>query len=453
MLRTVILLNGVLVFLLVVIVGGLLLPNAAPLRVGMLALLCGLIAIVPAFLVRRWFTEPLRELKAATRQITQGDYGQKVYAIHRAELGDLVREFNDMSEHLAAEFAQVQEDREQLHTILSGLVEGVIAIDAQQTLLFTNEKAAQLLEFHPHTAVGRKFWEVIRQKQVLTMVEKVLDTLSPLREELDWKGVANKSLAVHVSPIAGLPDHGAILVIHDISELRRLERLRQEFVANVSHELKSPLAVIKACVETLQDGAVEDSEVRGSFLEQINEHSDRLHNLILDLMSLARIESGMETMEFERVIVAELVTDCLERHRPRADAKNQILEMLPPDEPAAQELRTDSEALSQILDNLVDNGIKYTPGGGHIRVRWYGRGDEICIEVEDTGIGIPEEDMPRIFERFYRVDKARSRELGGTGLGLAIVKNLTKILHGSVTAQSSLGLGSKFTVALPRAAA
>ncbi|HEV3146259.1 MAG TPA: ATP-binding protein [Gemmataceae bacterium] len=451
MLRTLILLYGLLVFLLVAVAGGLLLPEAPLLRVGLLALIAALIAMAPAFTVRRWFTQPLRALKDATRQITQGEYGQKVYAIHRSDVADLVREFNDMSEHLAEEFAQVQQDREQLHTILSGLVEGVIAIDEHQTLLFTNEKAAQLLEFHPNTAVGRKLWEVIRQKPILAMVEKVLDTLTPLHEEMDWKGATTKSLAIQVSPIAGLPDHGAIVVIQDISELRRLERLRQEFVANVSHELKSPLAVIKACVETLQDGAIEDSEVRGQFLEQINEHADRLHNLILDLMSLARIESGMETMEFEPVILAEIVAHCLERHQPRADAKNQIMQMQPPDEPAAEEIRSDCEALSQILDNLVDNSIKYTPEGGHIRVRWYGRGDQVCIEVEDTGIGIPEVDLPRIFERFYRVDKARSRELGGTGLGLAIVKNLARILRGNVCAESTLGKGSKFTVCLPRA--
>jgi two-component system, OmpR family, phosphate regulon sensor histidine kinase PhoR len=452
MLRTLILLYGLLVFLLIAVLGGLLLPNESAAHVVILAFISGVIAMAPAFIVRRWLTQPLVELEDAAKKITNGQYGQKVYGIQRAEFDDLVREFNAMSDELAEQFAQVEEDREQLRTILSGMVEGVIAIDEQQTILFTNEKAAWLLEFHPQTAVSRKLWEVVRQKPILALVEKALESLSPQRDELDWKGETSKSLAVHVSPIAGLPDHGAILVIQDISGLRRLERLRQEFVANVSHELKSPLAVIKACVETLQDGAVDDAEARGPFLEQINEHADRLHNLILDLMSLARIESGMETPEFVAVNLVEAVHECFNRHQPRASGKNQVLEMEPPpEEPAAKEIRTDSEALSQILDNLVDNAIKYTPEGGQIRVRWYGVGDQICIEVEDTGIGIPDEDLPRIFERFYRVDKARSRELGGTGLGLAIVKNLAKILHGSVKAQSEFGSGSKFTVSLPRA--
>jgi two-component system phosphate regulon sensor histidine kinase PhoR len=444
-------LYGLLVFLLIAVLAGLLLPSESPGHVAILALISGVIALLPAFVVRRWLTRPLSELHEATRKITRGEYGQKVYGLEGAEFGELARDFNAMSDELAEQFAQVEEDREQLRTILSGMVEGVIAIDEQQTVLFTNEKAARLLEFHPQTAVGRKLWEVVRQKPILALVEKALASLSPQREELDWKGETTKSLAVHVSPIAGLPDHGAILGIQDISDLRRLERLRQEFVANVSHELKSPLAVIKACVETLQDGAVEDAEARVLFLDQINEHSDRLHNLILDLMSLARMESGMESLEYLAVNLADAVQECFQRHAVRANSKKQTLEMEPPPEPAAQEIRTDQEALGQILDNLVDNAIKYTPEGGHIRVRWYGMGDQICIEVEDTGIGIPEEDLPRIFERFYRVDKARSRELGGTGLGLAIVKNLAKVLHGSVKAQSKSGEGSTFTVNLPRA--
>jgi two-component system phosphate regulon sensor histidine kinase PhoR len=444
-------LYGLLVFLVIAVLAGLLLPYEPPGHVAILAFISGAIALLPAFVVRRWLTRPLNELQEATRKITRGEYGQKVYGMESAEFGELAREFNAMSDELAEQFAQVEEDREQLRTILSGMVEGVIAIDEQQTVLFTNEKAARLLEFHPQTAVGRKLWEVVRQKPILALVEKALASLSPQREELDWKGETTKSLAVHVSPIAGLPDHGAILGIQDISDLRRLERLRQEFVANVSHELKSPLAVIKACVETLQDGAVEDAEARVLFLDQINEHSDRLHNLILDLMSLARMESGMESLEYLAINLADAVEECFQRHAVRANSKKQTLEMQPPPEPAAQEIRTDQEALGQILDNLVDNAIKYTPEGGHIRVRWYGLGDQICIEVEDTGIGIPEEDLPRIFERFYRVDKARSRELGGTGLGLAIVKNLAKILHGSVKAQSTAGEGSTFTISLPRA--
>jgi two-component system phosphate regulon sensor histidine kinase PhoR len=281
-----------------------------------------------------------------------------------------------------------------------------------------------------------------------------------------------------------------VLVLQDTTELHRLERLRQEFVANVSHELKTPLSVIKVCTETLQDGAVEDAENRGGFLEQIDEQANRLHALILDLISLARIESGAEVFEFQAVPLPPSIADCVERHRGRAEAKQQVLEAVAggqwpvasgqSDGDAGQtvsakhsgdnpELATghrppatslvpptawaDEEAVSQILDNLVDNAVKYTPAGGRIQVAAYCEERHVCLEVRDDGIGIPERDLPRIFERFYRVDKARSRELGGTGLGLSIVKHLVQAMNGTITASSQLQQGSTFSVRLPRAAA
>jgi two-component system phosphate regulon sensor histidine kinase PhoR len=220
-------------------------------------------------------------------------------------------------------------------------------------------------------------------------------------------------------------------------------------VANVSHELKTPLSVIKVCVDTLLAGAVEDPGARGRFLEQIDRQADRLHALILDLLSLARIESGDERFDFEAVPVEAVVYACLERHRPRAEARRQTLDLAPAEGPTFA--WADEEALDQILENLLDNAVKYTPEGGHIRVGWYAAGVRACIEVSDTGIGIPQPDLPHIFERFYRVDKARSREMGGTGLGLSIVKHLAGAMHGTVAASSQLGVGTTFTVCLPLA--
>jgi two-component system phosphate regulon sensor histidine kinase PhoR len=249
--------------------------------------------------------------------------------------------------------------------------------------------------------------------------------------------------------IPGPPARGAVLVLHDTTELRRLERLRQEFAANVSHELKTPLAVIKAAVETLLDGAADDPAARELFLGQVADQGDRLHALILDLLSLARIEAGAEVLEFHPIAVGDAVASCLERHRTRAEAKGLKLAALPP---GASEVVAwaDADALDQILDNLIDNAVKYTPEAGQIRVRWRAEGPDVYLEVEDTGMGIPEPDLPRVFERFYRVDKARSRELGGTGLGLSIVKHLTQSMGGGVSAASTLGQGTTFTVRLPR---
>jgi two-component system phosphate regulon sensor histidine kinase PhoR len=212
--------------------------------------------------------------------------------------------------------------------------------------------------------------------------------------------------------------------------------------------LKTPLAVMKTCVETLQDGAVDDAQIRGPLLAQIAEGADRLHALILDLLSLARIESGDELLEYAAVPVSAAVRACLDRQQPRADAKLMTLETMPP--PAPLDVWADDEALGQILDNLVDNAVKYTQPGGNVRVRWFGRDNDVCLSVEDNGPGIPERDLSRIFERFYRVDRARSRELGGTGLGLSIVKHLTQAMRGTVTASSKIGAGSTFVVCLPR---
>ena len=255
-----------------------------------------------------------------------------------------------------------------------------------------------------------------------------------------------RSLTVHAARLPGSPPRGAVLVLHDTSELRRLERLRQDFVANVSHELKTPLSIITACVETLLDGAVDDPAHRGPFLERVAEQSERLHALILDLLSLARIERGAEAFEFTAVPLAPVVTACLERHRARAEAKGQTLEAVSPSEVTAW---ADEEAVGQILDNLVDNAVKYTQEGGTVRVRWAAGPSEVCLSVEDNGPGIPERDLPRVFERFYRVDRARSRELGGTGLGLSIVKHLAQAMGGSVKATSEVGRGSTFSVCLP----
>ncbi len=226
--------------------------------------------------------------------------------------------------------------------------------------------------------------------------------------------------------------------------------MRQEFVANVSHELKTPLTGIKLCTETLLAGAVEDPEHRIRFLEQIAAQGERLHLLILDLLSLARVESGEELFEFEAVSVPSVVRACLERHRPKAEARHQTLDLASESQPEPV-VWADQEAVGQILDNLLDNALKYTPEGGHIRVGWGEENGHAWVQVADDGIGIPETDLPRIFERFYRVDKARSRQMGGTGLGLAIVKHLTQAMKGNVEAASLAGRGATFTVRLPRA--
>jgi two-component system phosphate regulon sensor histidine kinase PhoR len=415
----------------------------------------GVAALILAFWTARRITRPLQELTASAERIASGGYGHKVYASGLDEIGTLARSFNHMSGRLATQFAQLEEDGQKMRMILSGMVEGVVALDAEQRVLFANERATQLFGVKPTAITGRKFWEIVRHRSLQAIVQRALSGTESQQDELSWNGPKIQHLTVYAAPLSGSPPRGAVLVLHDTSELRRLERIRQEFVANVSHELKTPLSVIKVCVETLLDGAAEDVEHRGSFLQQIAEQADRLHALILDILSLARIESGSESLEPQIVPLAPFVTACVERHQARAKAKDQLLEAIPPAAmPDSQEgfaAWADEEAVNQILDNLIDNALKYTPPGGRISVRWQAENGQVCLEVQDTGVGIPEQDLPRIFERFYRVDKARARELGGTGLGLAIVKHLVQAMHGTIQATSRLGRGTTFRVLLPRA--
>ncbi|HEV2948321.1 MAG TPA: histidine kinase dimerization/phospho-acceptor domain-containing protein, partial [Gemmataceae bacterium] len=409
------------------------------------AAVAGLIALALSFWLARSLTRPFQELTAGAEKIAAGNYGHKVYDTARDEVGVLARSFNHMSVRLAAQFAQLEEDRQQLRMILGGMVEGVVALDADENILFANERAAQLLGFGSQAMTGRKLWEIVRRRSLQDIVRRALSEPEPCKEELDWNGPMTESLTVHAARLPGWPTRGAVLVLHDTSELRRLERLRRDFVANVSHELKTPLAVIKACVETLLEGAVEDAEHRGSFLTRIAEQSERLHALILDLLSLARIESGREAFAFEAVRLEPVVNACLERHRARAEGKKLLLQAIgPTSEPETEwqgdgETRrqgdreigrqedkeqrisasiplslslglptslspnllvspspplplspsspiaawADEEAVDQILDNLVDNAVKYTPPGGRIRVRWGAENGQVFLEVAD----------------------------------------------------------------------
>jgi two-component system phosphate regulon sensor histidine kinase PhoR len=421
---------------------------------------CGVVALAGVVALSasltRFLSQPLQDLVVATARVGSTDDPPRVSLGTVREMADLARTFNTMSARLAARFVELEEDRHQLRAILSGMVEGVVALDAEQRVLYVNERARELLELTGPVPDGRRLWEIVRQRPLLDLVRRALEGPEPTREEISWAGIPGRSLTLHAARLAGPPPRGAVLVVHDTSDLRRLERLRQDFVANVSHELKTPLSIIKICVETLLDGAAEDPNARNLFIPRIAEQTDRLYSLILDLLSLARIESGVETFSFKEVPLATAVQACLERHRTRAESHNQCLT----GEPAVtsangthEELAVwaDEEALDEILDNLVDNALKYTPEGGRVSVKWGVRDEFVCLEVIDTGIGIPASDLSRVFERFYRVDKARSRELGGTGLGLSIVKHLAQAMQGNVHATSTLGQGSTFCVCLPRA--
>lgn len=351
-------------------------------------------------------------------------------------------------EELQRKSRQLQESTERLETVLGSMVEGVIAVDEGQRILFANRAARALLDMQAANPVGRPIWEIIRHSRIDEVIRTVLAGRETPAVEID---LPRKHLVVAVmaSRLPGNPSSGAVLVFHNITELRRLENIRRDFVSNVSHELKTPLTAIQAYTETLLDGALEEPEHRIGFVERIAEQANRLHALIQDLLQLARIESGENVFEVQPVDVASVVDECVEEQSAVAQSKSQCLFT----EPSVSEIsvRADAEGLRTILSNLIDNAVKYTQEGGTIAVRWRAEEGSAVIEVQDNGPGIPEEHHPRIFERFYRVDRARSRDVGGTGLGLSIVKHLVQVFGGEIDIRSQPGQGTTFAVHLPLA--
>ncbi|QEH37350.1 Alkaline phosphatase synthesis sensor protein PhoR [Aquisphaera giovannonii] len=417
----------------------------------------GLVAAGAAAALAWQWSRALREVGRGLQSLGQGRRARPVLVDVGGPVGPVVRSFNTASPLIQGRLDRLEGDREQLRVVLGAMAEAVIAVDPRRRLLLANASADAMFGFDSHS-VGRLVPELIRSPQVQGAVEETLrmsppdafqgEVNLPFREPA-MRGIT-RTLSVRGTPLHGSPAAGAVLVFHDVTDLRRLERMRQDFVANASHELKTPLASIKAYTETLLDWALHDEGVNRRYLERIDEQADRLNQLILDMLSLARLESGQEFYEHRPTRLLPLLADCLEGHRGRADAKGLSLAFEPGGVDAEALVVADEEAIRQIFDNLLDNAIKYTPESGSVRMACSQGEGAVIVEVVDTGIGIPRDDQPRIFERFYRVDKARSRELGGTGLGLAIVKHLVSSIRGQVAVASRPGSGSRFTVTIPR---
>ncbi len=410
--------------------------------------LAGLIA---SYLVVSRILRPGAELQVAATSIAEGKTASIPTFNRKDELSRLASAFSRMSKQLDKRLRQMQQRASELSAVLGGMAEGIIAIDERGRILFVNDTAVSLFNLPDDDLRQRPLWEVLRHPSVQKVVEQA--TREKKKQQIEFETIDGppRQIELNVTPMPGDPGQGYVLGFRDVSELRRLERLRSEFVANVSHELKTPLASILACAETLRGGAIHDPEIGMEFAQSIERQGERLQQLILDLLSLARIEAGEEPLELLPQPAAEAAKECMTHHAHTAEAKN-ITILLEPIDPQLSVL-ADAEGLRQILDNLVDNGIKYSRAGGSVTIRWKrAAADRFAVlEVEDTGIGISQADQARIFERFYRADKARSREMGGTGLGLSIVKHLSQAFGGSVAVRSEIGKGSVFSVTLPAA--
>lgn len=406
-------------------------------------------ALVTAFV----FAQGLRAIRAAFQRLQNIlQRGQPVHQLAWQELGEWGEAFANLWNQAHQATQALQEERALLHAILQRMEEAVLVADEHGALMLANPAAQNLFQL-PANWHHRRLTELSLPFQLLDLAQRALRTGTPQLGEVQMLHPQERLLDAYAVPLAvGETALGVLLVARDLTELKRLERLRRDFVANVSHELRTPIATLRSLAEALLMGGKDDPEVRDRFLSAIAEEAERMGRLIDNLLTLARVEAGRQLWRKQPVPVAEVVQQVFNRLRPAAEAKGLTVLCRVADDLTVV---ADPDALTQILFNLVDNAVKYTPHGSVTveaeRVATLD-GEQIAVHVRDTGMGIPPEHLPRIFERFYRVDKARSRQQGGFGLGLSIAKHLAEAQGGRITVQSEVGKGSTFTLWLPAAA-
>lgn len=414
--------------------------------------LAAIAALLLGLLVTRHFVNPIISMTTIAESMSCGDYNQRLPTARKDEIGKLAKALNRMAESCRDRMETIITDRSKLSAILSGMAEGVVAVDRDERVLHMNEAAGKLLGASPEGDIDRPIWEVTRVREICEMLSDTLRDKAGGQRELRLVSPSRDQLVeMHAAPLhngqGGVV--GAMVVLHDTSELHRLETVRQDFVANASHELKTPITAIRGLVETLIDDKELSSSKRERFLEKIRDQSMRLSSIVTDLLTLSRLEA--EGSELERVAfdLRDTVFASVKVLTSTSEKRGIAVETQVPNTPV--EVVGDEEAFGQVVSNLLDNALKYTASGGQVWVRIQCQDDNAIVEVQDTGIGIEPKDRDRIFERFYRVDKARSRELGGTGLGLSIVKHIAITHGGRVTVDSVPGTGSTFRVFLPLA--
>jgi two-component system, OmpR family, phosphate regulon sensor histidine kinase PhoR len=405
-------------------------------------LLMFLIAGILSFIFLRSIAIRIRRLKQFADRAAAGDFTPLEKDHGRDELADLAQALDGTVAQLGKSINTLTEERNRSAAILGSMVEGVAVVAGDERILYCNQAFEEILELPQGSSQGKKLVEALRQAELVAAVRQVLPGGEEITGEVEVGTVRPRSFAVTAAPVQATGVKSAVLVLHDITELRRLERVRRDFVANVSHEFKTPLTAIQGFAETLLGGALDDTANRAHFVEIIRDHARRLARLTDDLLKLSRIEAGRLELELRPVRVSALVNGCVETARLKAEAKGLRIHVQLPD--GLPPVRADGAQLGEVLQNLLDNATQYTPSGGQINVAATSNGDGVTFTVADTGIGIPESDLERIFERFYRVDAARSREAGGTGLGLAITRHIVDAHGGRIWVESAVGQGSRF---------
>ncbi|MDA6035668.1 cell wall metabolism sensor histidine kinase WalK [Listeria monocytogenes] len=421
---------------------------------GNLALIFGIalviIAAISVFIARK-ITRPVREIIEVSTDLANHKYDSRIHGKISGEIQDLSISVNTLAESLETQMFEIKQNEQRLNAIVQNLVSGVMLINVDKQVIMTNRTMYQILGETEIT--GKPFYEVIKSFALSQLIEATFETKTIQQKEIILYFPREMILDASVSPILGENGEitGIILLLHDITQIRHLENVRSEFVTNVSHELKTPVTALKGFAETLLDGAMYDEVLLKKFLTIIKEESDRLHRLIMDILALSRIEQNPVAENVELVDVDEVIEQSARTIFEMATEKN-IRVTIPEKTSASVMIETDRDKLQQIVINLLSNAINYTPVDGKVEVKLIEQEAEVIIEVTDNGIGIPAKDIDRVFERFYRVDKARSRHSGGTGLGLSIVKHLVENCGGRIEVESQEEVGSTFRVTLPKKA-
>jgi len=420
------------------------------LRVALAGLAVALITALVSLWLSRRISRPLEEMTRGAARFANGELGERLALRGSAEIDALALAMNQMAVQLGDRISAVVNQRNEQEAMLASMVEGMLAVDTEERILRINRAAETLLGIRSGQVLGRRLQEVVRKADLQRFVARTLASREPVEADLTLHDQQERFLQAHGTLLRGAAGEvlGALIVLNDITRLRRLETLRRDFVANVSHELKTPITAIKGCVETLLDGAAADPEAGRRFLDIIARQGERLNAIIDDLLTLSRIEQDAEKHDIplQTGPVREVVQAALQSCSVTAAARSVTLGIDCPEPfPAA----ISPPLLEQALVNLIDNAVKYSDEGATVEVTVRCADGELSIAVRDRGCGIPREHLSRLFERFYRVDKARSRKVGGTGLGLAIVKHIVQAHRGRVVVASTPGEGSVFTIVLP----
>jgi len=395
------------------------------------------ISLIGALFFARSLARPIQELSSASRRIAKGDFNTKVFLKKRDEFRDLAESFNFMTEHIKTLFDELSKKKEQLNSILFSMEEGLIVLDGEDRILMTNAGFKKIVE--SEEVEGKMYWEVIRDPVLSELIQKGKKQKRNYSDEIEFSG------KYYSASVTFIPTEEEIVItFHDITEIRRVEKIKKDFIVNVSHELRTPLTAIKGFVETIEQDAAKKHK---NYLDIIKRNTDRLINIVKDLLVQSELDEKYIKLEVENVDLQKLIANIGKIFQPECDQKGLFFDIQTQSE-FPRTIKGDPFKLEQLFVNIIDNAVKYTEEGG-ITINLTKNDRSVFITIEDTGIGIPEQELPRIFERFYVVDKSRSRRLGGTGLGLSIVKHIAILHNGEVSVKSTAGKGTAMTVRLP----